>query len=159
MKPIHFLTVILLAALFCTGGCDVFRKLAGRPASPEIEAARTAIEAERAARRADSLKNASLMEAKADSVSAVRLLDSLRVNVINSSVMGGVISAGDVPEYQKCGRTARKGEGVRLFRINPQAWQRIFGSLRMLFSQYRRHCGCLCPHQWRKFLSAGSLDS
>ena len=94
MKPIHFLTVILLAALFCTGGCDVFRKLAGRPASPEIEAARTAIEAERAARRADSLKNASLMEAKADSVSAVRLLDSLRVNVINSSVMGG-----DVPEY------------------------------------------------------------
>ena len=39
------------------------------------------------------------MEAKADSVSAVRLLDSLRVNVINSSVMGGVISAGDVPEY------------------------------------------------------------
>ena len=46
----------------------MFRKLAGRPASPEIEAARTAIEAERAARRADSLKNASLMEAKADSV-------------------------------------------------------------------------------------------
>lgn len=99
MKPIHFLTVLLLAALLCTGGCDVFRKLAGRPASTEIEAARTAIEAEKAARRADSLKNASLMEAKADSVSAVRLLDSLRVNVINSSVMGGVISAGDVPEY------------------------------------------------------------
>ena len=99
MKPIHFLTVLLLAALLCTGGCDVFRKLAGRPASTEIEAARTAIEAEKAARRADSLKNASLMEAKADSVSAFRLLDSLKVNVMNSSVMGGVISAGEIPAY------------------------------------------------------------
>ena len=93
MKPIHFLTVILLAALFCTGGCDVFRKLAGRPASPEIEAARTAIE------ELHVQVWIALVEAKADSVSAVRLLDSLRVNVINSSVMGGVISAGDVPEY------------------------------------------------------------
>ena len=56
MKPINFLTILTLAALLCSGGCDMFRKIAGRPVSSEIEAVKAAAEAEKAAaRKADSL--------------------------------------------------------------------------------------------------------
>ena len=55
MKPINFLTILTLAALLCSGGCDMFRKIAGRPVSSEIEAVKAAAEAEKAAaRKADS---------------------------------------------------------------------------------------------------------
>lgn len=99
MKPIHFLTVMMLAALLCSGGCDVFRKIAGRPVSSEIEAGRTALEAEKTARKADSLKAAALERSRADSISALKLLDSLKVNVIPASAMGGVVSDIPVPAY------------------------------------------------------------
>lgn len=100
MKPIHFLTVMMLAALLCTGGCDVFRKIAGRPVSSEIETVKAAAEAEKsAARKADSLAIAADREAEADSVWAVKLLDSLKVNIIHSSKMGGAVSDARVPAY------------------------------------------------------------
>ena len=72
MKPINFLTILTLAALLCSGGCDMFRKIAGRPVSSEIEAVKAA---------------------------AVKLLDSLKVNVIHSSAMGGAISDVRIPAY------------------------------------------------------------
>lgn len=100
MKPIHFLTVLTLATLLCLSGCDMFRKIAGRPVSSEIEAVKAAAEAEKAAARmADSLAVVAAEKAIADSVAAVKLLDSLKVNVIHSSVMGGAVSDVKVPAY------------------------------------------------------------
>ena len=100
MKPIYFLTILTLAALLCSGGCDMFRKIAGRPVSSEIEAVKAAAEAEKAAaRKADSLAIVAARKARADSAAAVKLLDSLKVNVIHSSAMGGAISDVRIPAY------------------------------------------------------------
>ncbi|MGM9739710.1 MAG: SPOR domain-containing protein [Candidatus Cryptobacteroides sp.] len=78
----------------------MFRKIAGRPVSSEIEAVKAAVEAEKAAaRKADSLAVVAAGKAIADSIAAVKLLDSLKVNVIHSSAMGGAISDVKVPAY------------------------------------------------------------
>ena len=90
MKPIHSLIILTLTAVLLSGGCDTLRKIAGRPVSSEIEAARKALDETKSnAWKADSLSIAAAENARRDSA-ATRLLDSLKVNVIHSSPMGGV---------------------------------------------------------------------
>lgn len=79
---------ILLASVFILGGCDMFRKLAGRPTSREIELRKTEI-----ARRNTEIKALKLEQKQvADSLA---LLDSLRQQcskVKHLSDMGGIYS-------------------------------------------------------------------
>ena len=99
MKPIHSLIILTLTAVLLSGGCDTLRKIAGRPVSSEIEAARKALDETKSnAWKADSLSIAAAENARRDSA-ATRLLDSLKVNVIHSSTMGGVISGSGVQAY------------------------------------------------------------
>ncbi len=67
--------VLLVSSLFLLGGCDFFRKVAGRPTSGEIEAKRDFIEKEQAGHRGrlDSLK---MMQRQISD--SLEILDSIR---------------------------------------------------------------------------------
>ena len=88
------LAVCLVAVLVTAGGCDAFRRLAGRPTSAEIAAKRELIRQEEAAHQArlDSLKL--IEKAMADSL---QIVDS--INALPSSI----IPAGDVRGLQVSG--------------------------------------------------------
>ncbi len=73
---------LLAASLFVLGGCDLFRKMAGRPTSAEIEAKRELIENEQAGHlgRLDSLKTMQMQISD-----SLKILDSIRA--MKSSVV------------------------------------------------------------------------
>jgi hypothetical protein len=66
---------LLAASVLLLGGCDLFRKMAGRPTSAEIEAKRELIESEQAGHRGrlDSLE---MMQAQISD--SLEILDSIR---------------------------------------------------------------------------------
>lgn len=90
----NFYIVILLLSMPLLGSCDVFRALAGRPVSSEIEAKRAEILA-----REDSLHKAridSLNQVSRQMADSLAVLDSLKAmngKVLNTSAIG-VVDAG-----------------------------------------------------------------
>ena len=91
-KMRNFRLLVLFSVAVVLSGCDVFRSLAGRPTSAQIEAKRQSIEAAESFKsailsaRADSLKIA--REAAADSLSALASLQG--VTMLETTAVGGV---------------------------------------------------------------------
>ncbi len=92
-RPIFF--AVVSAALVClSGGCDSFRKLAGRPTSADIEAKRELIARENAAHQArlDSLKK--VEKAKADSLELLEAIRGTGTLILSSSSLRRVNTGG-----------------------------------------------------------------
>ena len=84
------LAVLLLLSL---GGCDAFRKLAGRPTAEEIEQMRIEqLKQEEAVRRhrIDSLTK--VQKEKEDSIAIMDSLNQIKGTVLNPSEMGGLFT-------------------------------------------------------------------
>jgi len=81
--------VLLAASLLLLGGCDLFRKMAGRPTSAEIEAKRAFIASEQSGHlgRLDSLK---LMQTQISD--SLEILDSIR------AMKSSIVEARQLPE-------------------------------------------------------------
>ncbi|MBO4426896.1 MAG: hypothetical protein J5771_00225 [Bacteroidales bacterium] len=88
------LAVCLAAVLVTAGGCDAFRRLAGRPTSAEIAAKRELILQEEAAHQArlDSLKL--IEEAMADSLRLVDSITALPSSIIPAGEVRGLMVSG-----------------------------------------------------------------
>lgn len=86
------LTVLVLAS-FLVSGCDMFRKLAGRPTAEEIDRMRIEMMAEKEAAhqaRIDSLRSVERM--LADSLAILDSLKQMRGTILNPSDMGGMFT-------------------------------------------------------------------
>ena len=85
--------ITLLAAALLFSGCDMFRRIAGRPTGDELDRMRIEMMAEREARlqaRIDSLRRVEKMAAD-----SLLILDSLRQmngTILNPSDMGGLFT-------------------------------------------------------------------
>ena len=85
--------ITLLAAALLFSGCDMFRRIAGRPTGDELDRMRIEMMAEREARlqaRIDSLRRVEKMAAD-----SLLILDSLRQmngTILNPSEMGGLFT-------------------------------------------------------------------
>ena len=89
----RFFIILLCAAAVLCSGCDVFRKLAGRPTSADIEARRAAIEAVQEAEhqaRMDSL--AKVEKQLADSLAVLDSLKNMNETMLEPKSMGGLES-------------------------------------------------------------------
>ncbi|MCM1177206.1 MAG: SPOR domain-containing protein [Bacteroidales bacterium] len=78
--------LILLLSVVTLGGCDMFRKIAGRPTSDELDLKRLRIEAQQA--EIDSLK--AEHRKLTDSLAMVDSLRQLSGTVLNLSELGGL---------------------------------------------------------------------
>ncbi len=77
--------VLLVSSLLLLGGCDLFRKMAGRPTSAEIEAKRGFIEKEQAGHRGrlDSLK---MMQRQiSDSLEILDSIKAMKSSIVEAS--------------------------------------------------------------------------
>ncbi len=96
MKKTAILVLTVSAVLLC--GCDFFRGLAGRPTSAEIAGRREAVELAARAREQARLDSVRVEEETVrDSVAAISRIDSLGIQVISLSGLGGaenMLSAG-----------------------------------------------------------------
>lgn len=99
-RIIVFCTLLMAACLMC--GCDMFRALAGRPTSKDLEEMRAELAYREAAEfaRQDSLKKVEARQK--DSLAAVAALDSLRMmgGLLRSpSRLGGFSSTSPAHKY------------------------------------------------------------
>lgn len=87
------LAVLSLSALFFLTGCDVFRRLAGRPTAEEVEMMRIELLKEEEARhqfKVDSLKK--VEKALADSIAVLDSIKQMHGTILNPSVIGGLFT-------------------------------------------------------------------
>ena len=84
------LALLSVAVLLSAGGCDAFRRLAGRPTSADIAAKRALIEAEEAVHQArlDSLKL--IEKAMADSLRIVDSIMAVPSSIIPAETLQGL---------------------------------------------------------------------
>ena len=91
MKSI--LAVLSLLALLSLAGCDMFRRLAGRPTAEEVEMMRIELlrqEESRHQYRVDSLKK--LEKALADSIAVLDSIRQMHGTILNPSEIGGLFT-------------------------------------------------------------------
>lgn len=91
MKRTVILTLLFSAMLF--SGCDMFRRLAGRPTAEELDRMRLEMMAEKEAEhqaRIDSLRQVEKM--LTDSLSVLDSLKQLHGTILNPSEMGGLFT-------------------------------------------------------------------
>ena len=84
--------IVSFLSIFCLTGCDMFRKLAGRPTSADIEVMKTEILAREAAYqvRIDSLEREKKI--LADSLATIDSLKQLGGTILNSAAQGGLFT-------------------------------------------------------------------
>lgn len=104
------IAMLLVSAVLSTG-CDMFRRLAGRPTSEEIEARRSAIAAAREAEHQARLDSLHKVEKQmADSLAVLDSLKSMNGTMLEPAAMGGLFSAGlDCRYYVIVGSFMDKG--------------------------------------------------
>ncbi len=85
--------VLSLAAVFSLGGCDMFRKLAGRPTAEELEMMRIEkLKAEEAVRQARVDSLAAVQKEKEDSIAIMDSLAQIQGTILNPSSLGGLFT-------------------------------------------------------------------
>ena len=93
MKNACFVAVLLAVAVLA-GGCDQFRRLAGRPTSEDIAVKKARIEADEAAHQArlDSLRK--VQKAMADSLELIDRIKASRTMILSAANVRGLSAAG-----------------------------------------------------------------
>lgn len=147
----RFFIILLCAAAVLCSGCDVFRKLAGRPTSADIEARRAAIEAVQEAEhqaRMDSL--AKVEKQLADSLAVLDSLKNMNETMLEPKSMGGLESGGAdtslLPDtrlfhgYRQCTISERESGKGRLSGDIDKFQERLYRRGRLSCGQY---CQCL----------------
>lgn len=126
--------VLLLLSL---GGCDMFRKLAGRPTAEELELMRIAkLKEEEAVRQARIDSLARVQKAKEDSIAVMDSLAQLKGTILNPSDLGGLFTTKlDSEYYIVVGSFKSRHNAEELFRrVGQEGYAPILVSFRNGFN-------------------------
>lgn len=132
-----FFLILSVASLFSLGGCDMFRRLAGRPTAEELDARRLEImrmEEARHLARIDSLKN--VEKAISDSIAILDSIRQIHGTILNPSDVGGLFTTKlDARYYIVVGAfKSRPNAEVLLSAVRDQGYEPVLISFRNGFN-------------------------